>query len=179
MNIGEKIKTLRKEKKITQKQLAEMINKNIRTIQKYESCEIKIPLESLVDISRTLNVPLKYFNCIDEVPTLELGSGVKAFGIGEKISFLDMISSLKDPFLGRSKEEIINMCEYASKILEASNLKITCVKDKEFDYLIHIMNYNTGKNIYMQYDQFFVEAEKITWFMKNEISTIMEGDTLE
>lgn len=176
MNIGEKIKTLRKEKKITQKQLADMVNKNIRTIQKYESCEIKIPLESLVDISRCLNVPLKYFNCIDEVPTLELGNGVKAFGIGKTISFSDMINSLDDPFLGRSKEEIINMCEYASKILEASNIKITCVKDKEFDYLIHIMNYDTGKATYMQYNQFFVEAEKITWFMRNEINTIMEAE---
>lgn len=57
MNIGERIKKYRKEKKITQKQLAEMIGKNIRTIQKYEANEIDIPLENILKISSALQVP--------------------------------------------------------------------------------------------------------------------------
>ena len=83
-----------------------------------------------------------------------------------------MINSLYDPFLGRSKEEIINMCEYASKILEASNIKVTCKKDEDFEYLIYIQQKQDTAILFPK--EFFVEAEKITWFMKNEISTIME-----
>ena len=41
MSIGGNIRKYRKEKKITQKQLAELIDKNVRTIQKYENGEIE------------------------------------------------------------------------------------------------------------------------------------------
>lgn len=57
MNIGGNIRKYRKEKKITQKQLAELIDKNVRTIQKYENGEIEnIPVNTLIDISEALNV---------------------------------------------------------------------------------------------------------------------------
>ncbi|MDY4822384.1 MAG: helix-turn-helix transcriptional regulator [Candidatus Onthovivens sp.] len=56
MNIGENIKKYRKEKKITQKLLAHLINKNIRTVQKYENGEIEPPLEVLINISEVLKV---------------------------------------------------------------------------------------------------------------------------
>lgn len=69
MTIGEKIKSLRKYKKITQKQLSELIDKNVRTIQKYESGEIIPPLEMLIEISVVLNVPMEYFVDLDEVKT--------------------------------------------------------------------------------------------------------------
>lgn len=62
MKTGEKIKKIRTKKKITQKQLAEMINKNIRTIQKYESGEIEIPLESLFKLSDALGVSVTYLD---------------------------------------------------------------------------------------------------------------------
>lgn len=58
MNIGENIKKYRKEKKITQKLLASLINKNIRTVQKYENGEIDPPLEVLIDISEALKVTI-------------------------------------------------------------------------------------------------------------------------
>lgn len=69
MNIGEKIKKYRKEKKITQKQLAEMINKNIRTIQKYEANEIDIPLENILKISHALQVPYNEL-CTEQSDTI-------------------------------------------------------------------------------------------------------------
>lgn len=57
MNVGENIRKIRKEKKITQKQLSELINKNVRTIQKYENGEIeKIPFSTLMAIGRALDV---------------------------------------------------------------------------------------------------------------------------
>lgn len=67
MNTGENIKKYRKEKKITQKQLAELIDKNIRTIQKYESGEIEVPLENALKISEILQIPVKdIYNPKDE-----------------------------------------------------------------------------------------------------------------
>lgn len=57
MKTNELIKKYRKEKKITQKQLSELINKNVRTIQKYENGEIeKIPFSTLMAIGRALGV---------------------------------------------------------------------------------------------------------------------------
>lgn len=59
LKTGEKIKQIRTNKKITQKQLAEMINKSIRTVQKYESGEIDIPLESIYEISKALQIDME------------------------------------------------------------------------------------------------------------------------
>ena len=57
MSIGGNIRKYRKEKKITQKQLAELIDKNVRTIQKYENGEIEsIPVNTLIDISKALGI---------------------------------------------------------------------------------------------------------------------------
>ncbi len=57
MKTNELIKKYRKEKKITQKQLAELIDKNVRTIQKYENGEIEsIPVNTLIDISKALGI---------------------------------------------------------------------------------------------------------------------------
>lgn len=71
MNIGEKIKKYRKENKITQKQLAELINKNIRTIQKYEANEIEIPLGNLVKISKYLNLPIDILEFKQDISNIE------------------------------------------------------------------------------------------------------------
>lgn len=57
MNIGKTIKEYRIKNEITQRELAKKLNRNIRTIQKYESNEIKIPLENLIIISDVLNIP--------------------------------------------------------------------------------------------------------------------------
>lgn len=55
MSIGENIKKYRKNMKITQKQLAEKINKQDRTIQKYEKGDIIPPVPVLEEISKVLN----------------------------------------------------------------------------------------------------------------------------
>lgn len=60
---GEIIKKVRTEKNITQKQLAELINENIRTVQRYESGDIEIPLGSLFKISKILNISILDLTC--------------------------------------------------------------------------------------------------------------------
>lgn len=59
MTIGENIKKYRKIKKITQKQLSTLINKGVRTLQKYENGDITPPIKVLADIAFALGVPIK------------------------------------------------------------------------------------------------------------------------
>ena len=58
MTIGSNIKQIRKEKRLTQSDLAKKINKGLRTVQKYESDDINIPIDVLKDIAKTLDVEL-------------------------------------------------------------------------------------------------------------------------
>ena len=46
-------------KKMTQKQLSDLINKGIRTLQKYENDDITPPIKVLYDIAYALQVPIK------------------------------------------------------------------------------------------------------------------------
>lgn len=58
MTIGSNIKQIRKEKKLTQSDLAKKINKGLRTVQKYESDDINVPTDVLKDIAKSLDVEL-------------------------------------------------------------------------------------------------------------------------
>lgn len=55
MNIGSKIRTIRKEKKLTQKELGNLINKSEISIRKYEA-NSNVPLDVILDIAKVLNV---------------------------------------------------------------------------------------------------------------------------
>lgn len=56
--IGESIKKYRKHSNITQKKLAEMIDKSESTIQKYESGEVEAPLSVLEQIADCLGLEI-------------------------------------------------------------------------------------------------------------------------
>ena len=58
MSIGENIKKVRKDNKLTQKQLAELIDKKERTIQKYEKGDIIPPIDVLNKICSELGITL-------------------------------------------------------------------------------------------------------------------------
>lgn len=53
---GERIKEIRKSKKITQKEMSSILNINIRTYQKYESDEITLNMDMLKKIAAALGV---------------------------------------------------------------------------------------------------------------------------
>ncbi|MDB2076538.1 helix-turn-helix transcriptional regulator [Clostridium paraputrificum] len=55
INVGLAIKEARKKNKITQKQLADLISKSERMIQKYENNEVTPSLDVVKDISKKLN----------------------------------------------------------------------------------------------------------------------------
>ncbi len=58
--VGKRITECRKRAGITQTELAEKLGKSLRTVQKYESGEIDMPLSILNTISETIKVPLNY-----------------------------------------------------------------------------------------------------------------------
>ena len=61
MNIGEKIKDYRKKAGLTQKQLAEKIDRKEITIRKYESGEREPRISVINDICDALNIPIDEF----------------------------------------------------------------------------------------------------------------------
>ena len=58
--VGERIATIRKYNRINQVDLAEKLGKSLRTVQKYESGEIDIPLSTLAEVAEILNTTLNY-----------------------------------------------------------------------------------------------------------------------
>lgn len=60
VQIGKNIYTYRKAKRLTQKQLAELIDRAESSIQKYEKGDVEIPNTVLQKIADTLEIPLQY-----------------------------------------------------------------------------------------------------------------------
>ena len=66
--VGQRIKKYRKSRGYTIEQFSSMINKSKATLSKYENGAITIDIETLYDISRALDIDLKYF--IDYQPPI-------------------------------------------------------------------------------------------------------------
>lgn len=56
MNIGNKIRSYRRQKGLTQKQLGSLINKSEISIRKYEAGDTNIPLEVIYSIANVLDI---------------------------------------------------------------------------------------------------------------------------
>ena len=68
MTIGENIRKYRKQNGMTQTELANKINKSLRTVQKYESNEAKPPVKLLKEISDIFNIYIEDLtNTEDEI----------------------------------------------------------------------------------------------------------------
>lgn len=188
MNIGDNIKRIRKEKKITQKQLAESINKNIRTIQMYESGEIEnIPYLVVEDIAKALEVPLselypptgKTINeLINMLPDtnddLSIEEAVKKYidviDLGGKICNSDYDNNVE---IGIKVKEAhlkaLKKTELLNKILEFHNLsfKMNCNSDGSRSYFISDNQDSINKEI--SEDDFIDFENRILWSIEKEI----------
>ncbi|WP_288847921.1 helix-turn-helix transcriptional regulator [uncultured Sneathia sp.] len=67
MNIGERIKKIRKQKKLTLVELGEKIGLKKSTISRYEKNNINIPSDKLEKIAHALNVSPQYLLGFEEV----------------------------------------------------------------------------------------------------------------
>lgn len=61
MNLGERIRNLRKSKNITQEELAKMIGVKRSVISKYENGSVNISTNNLLEISKALAIPIEAF----------------------------------------------------------------------------------------------------------------------
>ena len=95
--IGERIKALRKKRGYNQKELANLLGKSLRTVQKYESGEIEVSIAMVNELAKILDTTSTYllghqtgdfkFDCLSDVMEclfqLEKISGLH-FSIGTK-----------------------------------------------------------------------------------------------
>ena len=75
--IGERIKLLRKKRGYNQKELANLLGKSLRTIQKYESGEIEVSIAMINELAKVLDTTSTYllghqtgdfkFDCLSDV----------------------------------------------------------------------------------------------------------------
>ena len=110
MNTGDKIKEYRKEKKITQKQLGQLIGKAEITIRKYESGALVPPLETLYSIAKALDIPVENLTQTKKV-TFQAKMLCKAIVNGFEISGLS-----KEDFCSKLDITIDELERYISGI---------------------------------------------------------------
>lgn len=75
--IGERIKALRKKRGYNQKELADLLGKSLRTVQKYESGEIEVSIAMVNELAKILDTTSTYllghqtgdfkFDCLSDV----------------------------------------------------------------------------------------------------------------
>mgnify|MGYP002543438337 CR=1 FL=1 len=135
METGQKIRYERKKQGLSMKKLGEAIGLSEQAIAHYEKGTRRISFDTLKKIANVLNLPISAFNPDNIEGYTDFGNGIKGFGIGEKITLRNMIYSLYDPYMGMGKEEILNMCEKAIKILKLYNLEISFIT---CSYLLHL-----------------------------------------
>lgn len=141
-SIGEKIKTLRKEKKLTQKELANKIDIAPSTITKYENNQLEPNLEILKKICIIFNISLSdLFN--------ETNSN-------DKINFLYDLSNEKFNSTDISCDTIDKLTEY---------LILTVINKSQLDINIENIN-DTDKKL-----MFKVASSTIETFIRHLIST--------
>lgn len=148
MTIGENIKKYRKMKNITQKQLSLLINKGIRTLQKYENGDITPPIKVLNDIAWALEVPVK--DIIGNDNNMAYQEFPNGYRIIDKTVFTQVITN-KDLCnkLNVHVEDVHNLLKLDKKITKES-LQTLCkyleLTNDEEAFLYSMYLYKTNNN---------------------------------
>lgn len=87
--IGERIAEKRKMSGMSQTEFAEKLNKSLRTVQKYESGEIDMPISVINQVAEILNTTLNYLVGYDS-------SHIKLEGVSDVLAFLYELDKKKE-----------------------------------------------------------------------------------
>jgi len=87
--IGERIAEKRKMSGMSQTEFAERLNKSLRTVQKYESGEIDMPISVINQVAKILNTTLNYLVGYDS-------SHIKLEGVSDVLAFLYELDKKKE-----------------------------------------------------------------------------------
>lgn len=182
--IGRSIKAHRKRMNMTQSELAKKLNKSLRTIQKYESGEIKPPLEVLDELSAILEVSLyELIGSIDlpfwEIPELSKITNKYAWeviGI-DKESFLERcgISLIKAIYDERLGEDYVNDSIEIAKQDGQSNTYNSKLKLDKNQLDINNNETNDGSVEIVDPMEIFIESDYINQILSEVYKLNIEG----
>lgn len=94
MNVGERIRLYRKQKKMTQKQLAEEIHISLMSIQRYERNERQPHIETLKKIADIFDVPI--IELIGDDPNSNLNFNLIKYEVDKEDDFIKVVENLDD-----------------------------------------------------------------------------------
>ena len=134
-DVGARIKEKRKEKKLTQAQLADAIDKTESSIRKYEKNLVEIPCEVMEKIAIALGTTVSYLDGIDEIKA----------SVEEYQAFLTLLENLGFQIFF---EGII---DENGDVLSESRVIIEYQKEQ---YLISLEEYNTFEQDIKKYIKF-------------------------
>lgn len=102
--IGQRVKTLRKRKGLNQKELANILGKSLRTVQKYETGEIEISISVINQLADALDTTPSYLlgYAVDVAPIRSLADVMGFLFKLEEVSGIEFGIDVKRP--PRSKE---------------------------------------------------------------------------
>lgn len=130
MTIGNTIKKIRKENKLTQKELANKIGISEISIRKYEAGQRSPSLEILIKLANVLDIPL--IELIGEDPNSDLSYEFIKYTVNNKEEFAnnsnDMDLLHKKPSEVKIKNRLNDISESIDLFLSDKNL------EEEFDY---------------------------------------------
>lgn len=151
MNIGRNIKKCRLLKKITQKQMSEILDINIRTYQKYESGDITPNMDTLKRIADALNV---------EIDVL--------------IHWNDILD--EDPNVSMFLARILDLKNFDNYMLKYSNLLNLTPDSQEF--LTFINGTSANKDLYLKIADILMlsEDQLYNWVLYNVLSSTINQD---
>lgn len=165
-NIGNRIKKFRKEKGLTQQQLADKLDKSKSLIQKYESNSTNVPTDILFKIADVLDVKIHhilYERESETYKTYEYEDNLSGFFEKGSDKLDELISN--NNMLNFSKE---NMYE----LLEALKLDFTYDYDENLIYVNHYKNLDVDTTVVTTVDTFLNLISNIYSLRDNFFNTI-------
>lgn len=129
MNIGKRIKELRKENKLTQKELADKLNVSTITIQNYENNRRMPNLEMINKIAKALNVRSSelvddgsIFDGTGKILNYIINNGIPQSvdcRMNKKMILADYIKTfLNDRSIKLNTSEIIEICDFLTPVID-------------------------------------------------------------
>lgn len=129
ITIGEKIKTLRKERKLTQKELAHKIGVTAPTVTKYENGQLEPNIEVLNRIANTFNMPISAL--------IEDNNSKKELYIGPKL--LNLRESFSNEEITSDKIDALTECIILAVIKKYKlNIDINEIDDKDKNLMFNL-----------------------------------------
>ena len=127
--IGEKIKTLRKERKLTQKELAHKIGVTAPTVTKYENGQLEPNIEVLNKIATTFNISVSTL--------IEDNNSKKELCIEPKL--LKLRESFNNEEITADKIDVLTECIIIAVIKKYNlNIDINNINDKDKNLMFNL-----------------------------------------